>query len=109
MKDKQITGAIERILLDTSREMNIHLDQDKFEFLSLIAKTKYSGLTLTSLAASMKILQNKDDKWFRELVEDGLAETFNFKSPHGKYDLKWDGWFVTKKGRQILREVSNRL
>lgn len=107
--DKPIVGSIDSILAEFSRNMKFGLDRDKFDFLKLISKTKYSGYTLKNLMSSIKFLQNKDNEWFNELVEDGLAETFSFKGPNGKYDSQWVGWFVTAKGRQLVKEITNNL
>lgn len=103
------TGSIDLILKEINKEMKLNLDRDKYEFLKLISKTKYSGLTLNNLISTMNILKNKDNKWFEELVNEGLAEIISFKNPNGRYDGKWEGWFITKKGRSIIREINNRM
>lgn len=108
-REKQITGKVEEVVTIVAMEMNIDLDVDKFEFLRLIMKTKYSGLTLVKLISILKTLDTKNDKWFESLIKDGLAETFKFGGPNGNYDSKWEGWFITKKGRKVVSEVLNNL
>lgn len=107
--DKQINGSIDSLLEETATSMKINLDRDKFDFLKIISKTQYSGYTLKNLTSTLKFLQNKDEDWFREIVKDGLVETFNFKNPNGKYDVKWEGYFITTKGRQVIKGIMNKI
>lgn len=107
--EKQVTGKVDEVVALISGEMNINLDKEKFEFLRLIMKTKYSGLTLVKLVSTLQILNDKDDRWFSSLLRDGLAETFKYSGPNGRYDSAWEGWFITKKGRRIVSEVLNKL
>lgn len=106
--DTPLVGTADDVIRDVSIETGIDLDRDKVEFLKSISKTKYSGLTKNNLISSLNILTDKDEDWFQELVDDGLAEICIFNSPQGN-NRKWEGWFITSKGRKILKEIMNRI
>ncbi|MNB94535.1 hypothetical protein D3C81_665140 [compost metagenome] len=107
-QEKQLVGTIDDILHEVSSVREVKLDKDKFEFLRAISKTRYSGLTKDSLVDYLNFLKNKEDKWFQEILEDGLAETFSFSTPKIK-SKSWEGWFVSAKGRKIIKEITNKM
>lgn len=106
--ERQLVGTAEYTIKEVAKVKGIRLDKDKFEFLRAISKTRYSGLTKDNLMIQLNFLKNKDDKWFQEIIEDGLAETFSFSTP--KIKIKsWEGWFITNKGRKLVKEITNKL
>lgn len=107
--DKPLTGAIDEIIKDISKEKGVRLDRDKVEFLKLISKTKYSGLTTSKLIATMNTLKDKNEDWFEELLKDGLAEKLPYRAPTSKVRQTFEGWFITSEGRKILKEILKKL
>lgn len=107
--EKPLTGAVEELLKDVSNEKGVRLDKDKLEFLKLISKTQYSGLTTPKLVSSMISLQGKNDDWFVELLDDGLAEKLPYRTPQSKVRQTFEGWFITSQGRKILKEILKKM
>lgn len=107
--DKPLTGAAEELLKNMSSQKGVRLDKDKVEFLKMISKTKYSGLTTPKLISAMNTLQEKDDNWFSELLDDGLAEKIPYQAPTSKVRQTFEGWFITSQGRKILKEVLKKM
>lgn len=107
--DKSIVGNIDDILKDFQNEKGLRLDKDKVEFLKLISKTKYSGLTTTKLVSLMGFLKEKDEDWFGELLDDGLVEKLSYQTPTSKVRQTFEGWFITSDGRKVLKEILKKI
>ena len=107
-RKRQLVGTVEDVIREVSNARGVKLDKDKFEFLRVISKTRYSGLTKDNLTNSLNFLKDKNDRWFQEIIEDGLAETFSFSTPKVKVK-SWEGWFITNKGRKTIKEIMNKL
>lgn len=108
-QDKSFVGTIDDILKDISNEKGIRLDKDKLEFLRMISKTKYSGLPTPKLISAMNNLKDKNDDWFHEILDDGLAEQVNYQTPTSKVRQTFKGWFITSEGRKLLKEIINKM
>ncbi|MNJ90152.1 hypothetical protein D3C87_77460 [compost metagenome] len=108
-QDKIFIGTIDDVLKDISTTRGIRLDKDKLEFLKMISKTKYSGLPTPKLVSAMKNLQDKNDDWFHEILDDGLAEKLNYQTPTSKVRQTFEGWFITSEGRKLLKEIINKM
>ena len=107
--DKKLTGAVEEVLQDMSCETGMRLDKDKIEFLKMISKTQYSGLTTPKLVSAMNTLKEKDEDWFSELLDDGLAEKLLYQAPTSKVRQTLEGWFITSEGRKVLKEIMKKM
>ena len=103
----KIFEDISKVLKEISLKQNIKLDRDKFDFLKFISKTRNSGLSKESLLKNLSFLESKNEFWFEEIKNDELAETFSFKTFKDQ-NMPWSGWFITGKGRKILREIISR-
>lgn len=108
-QEKQLVGTVEDVLKDISSKKGIRLDKDKLEFLKMISKTKYSGLPTPKLVSAMNALKDKNDDWFREILDDGLAEKLNYQTPTSKVRQTFEGWFITSEGRRLLKEIINKM
>lgn len=106
--ERQLVGTAEDIIREVAVNKGIKLDKDKFEFLRAISKTRYSGQTKDSLISSLNFLKDKSERWFEELIEDGLAETFASSTPKIKVK-SWEGWFITNNGRKVIKEIANKM
>lgn len=109
LQEKTLTGMVDELLKDLSTDKGVRLDKDKLEFLRLISRTKYSGLTTKDLMLMLNILKDKNEAWFNEIIEDGLAEQLQYQSPNKKIRQVLEGWFITQNGRKIVKEVINKM
>lgn len=107
--DRPFTGSVDELLENVSSEKGVRLDKDKLDFLSMISKTKYSGLTTPKLISAMINLEEKNDDWFIELLDDGLAEKLPYQTPQSKVRQTFEGWFITSEGRKILKEILKKM
>lgn len=107
--NEPLPGDIDDVLKGLQSEKGVRLDKDKVEFLKLISKTKYSGLTTPKLISAMSMLKEKNDDWFSELLDDGLAEKLPYQAPTSKVRQTFEGWFITSEGRKVLKEVLKKV
>ncbi|AEO93393.1 gp131 [Bacillus phage G] len=107
--DKTLMGNIDDVLRDLQNTKGVRLDKDKVEFLKMISKTKYSGLTTPKLVSSMNFLKEKNDEWFVELLDDGLVEKISYQAPTSKVRQTFEGWFITTAGRKVLKDVLKKM
>lgn len=104
-RKKSLNGLADGIIDDISRNSGVRLDKDKVEFLQTISKTKYSGLTTIKLVDYLSLLKDKNDDWYKEMLDDGLVEKLNYKPITSKVRQNFEGWFITPSGRKILKKI----
>jgi hypothetical protein len=103
-----ISGNIESVLKEVSIKFDISINIDVFHFLFFISKTKNSGISKDNILLSLDFLKEKDESWFNYVLSNNLVEVFLFKTFKDQ-NKPWEGWFITSKGRKILKEILNKM